>query len=119
MIDDLCLDPEAKDCIKYLESLGLPVTEALLRFADQKEESEVGGRKLANAVLAHLAAAENYDVGFYGAAYPLNSPLCRVSMAEMSRKLGWKRATLSKSARIFQRANNLPKSTWMIKDESK
>lgn len=56
----------------------------------------------------------NSRLAAWQASYALGLPVCEdVSMHERALRLGLKRATISKGAKAFQRANNLPPSHYM------
>jgi hypothetical protein len=100
------LEPISASSSEDLREAALKFVSVMNAFA-RRIESGLADRNL-----------KTVEVNFWGAAYGLGLTCCEgLSMTERSERIGVQRATISKQARIFIEANDLPPS-WYMKQET-
>jgi hypothetical protein len=101
------------DDLEPLEASPADLREAALKYVSVLEA-------FANRIESGIAeeSLKSTKVNFWGAAYGLGLSCCEgMTMTERSLAIGVERATISKQARLFIEANDLPPS-WYMKTEA-
>ena len=106
------LESEVEECRELLVDSGYHVltTEELQRKIAQGRGVSM---KLINAILAFILTAEHPKNAAWAVAYAVDSMLCKLTMEQQAGRLGVTKQSISKLAKAFQKANQLPTSRWI------